>query len=221
MKKALSIILTAVMVMTLLTGCGCVRFLLDIASDDTVEENGTSAVNGTNQSGIAQQAAGQPDTNSAGVSGQQSDLAGIAVTDDSGNTVTLGSIISNKKVTLINFWATYCDSCIDEMPTLNRLNNKYSAQGFQVIGVTSDVLGYYGDLDSEMVGYARDITGSLGLTYPIYNITYELMDYANVYAFPTTLIVDANGNLLTEPIYGAQSESRWESIINEALSKTN
>lgn len=223
MKKILPIILTAVTVMALLTGCGCVRMLLDIAADDTVEDGA-----GTNQSQIAGQGAGQQ-TNPAGSANQSgagqatyaTELAGLPVTDDNGNTVPLGSILSKNKVTLINFWATYCDSCLSEMPSLNSLNDKYKSQGFQVIGITTDTLDYSGSLDSEMVDYARDLISSLGVTYPIYNYTYELDSYANIYSLPTTYLVDSNGNLLTDPIYGALSESRWDSVISQALSSTN
>ena len=133
------------------------------------------------------------------------------------NPVKLGSLISGNKVTMLNFWGTFCGPCIGEMPDLGDLERKYKDQGFEILGLTSDIVDYQGNMDEDLIGEAEDIAADTGVTYPILITSKELMDYTQLMAFPTTYFVDAQGNMLRDPVVGSQSKESWEKIITELL----
>ena len=66
-------------------------------------------------------------------------LADFALTDLKGNTVQLSAL--RGKVVFINVWATWCQPCVDEMPTIERLYNQLHARGLEVVTVSLDPLG--------------------------------------------------------------------------------
>ena len=141
----------------------------------------------------------------------------MEVLDLSKNPVKLGSLISGNKVTMLNFWGTFCGPCIGEMPGLGDLERKYKDQGFEILGLTSDIVDYQGNMDEDLIGEAEDIAADTGVTYPILITSMELMDYTQLMAFPTTYFVDAQGNMLRDPVVGSQSREAWEKIITELL----
>ena len=151
----------------------------------------------------------------AQVSGEE--IMKMEVMDLSKNPVKLGSLISGNKVTMLNFWGTFCGPCIGEMPGLGDLERKYKDQGFEILGLTSDIVDYQGNIDEDLIGEAEDIAADTGVTYPILITSKELMDYTQLMAFPTTYFVDAQGNMLRDPVVGSQSKESWEKIITELL----
>jgi hypothetical protein len=76
---------------------------------------------------------------------------------------------------------------------------------------------YQGNMDESLIGEAEDIAADTGVTYPILITSMELMDYTQLMAFPTTYFVDAQGNMLRDPVVGSQSRDAWEKIITELL----
>ena len=151
----------------------------------------------------------------AHVSGAE--IMDMEVLDLTKNPVKLGSLISGNKVTMLNFWGTFCGPCIGEMPDLGDLERKYKDQGFEILGLTSDIVDYQGNMDESLIGEAEDIAADTGVTYPILITSMELMDYTQLMAFPTTYFVDAQGNMLRDPVVGSQSREAWEKIITELL----
>ena len=145
------------------------------------------------------------------------EIMDMEVLDLSKNPVKLGSLISGNKVTMLNFWGTFCGPCIGEMPDLGDLERKYKDQGFEILGLTSDIVDYQGNMDESLIGEAEDIAADTGVTYPILITSMELMDYTQLMAFPTTYFVDAQGNMLRDPVVGSQSREAWEKIITELL----
>ena len=141
----------------------------------------------------------------------------MEVMDLAKNPVKLGSLISGNKVTMLNFWGTFCGPCIGEMPDLGDLERKYKDQGFEILGLTSDIVDYQGNMDEDLIGEAEDIAADTGVTYPILITSMELMEYTQLVAFPTTYFVDAQGNMLRGPVVGSQSQETWEKIITELL----
>lgn len=141
----------------------------------------------------------------------------MEVMDLAKNPVKLGSLISGNKVTMLNFWGTFCGPCIGEMPDLGDLERKYKDQGFEILGLISDIVDYQGNMDEDLIGEAEDIVADTGVTYPILITSKELMDYTQLMAFPTTYFVDAQGNMLRDPVVGSQSKESWEKIITELL----
>ena len=106
-------------------------------------------------------------------------------------------IFSKAKVTMINFWATWCGPCKRELPELANMAKEFEAQGCQIIGVCSDA-----DSD-EVAAEAREILSDAGVEYLNLRATDNVEDVFPVTAYPTTFFVDSEGRLLVAPVVGA------------------
>jgi thiol-disulfide isomerase/thioredoxin len=91
------------------------------------------------------------------------------------------------KVLIINFWATWCPPCEEEIPKLNQLQKKYKNEGLVVIGIA---------LDKDSLNLVEPFIRKKRVGYPILvgneQLLRSLKDFSGV---PTTLIVDQKGNL--------------------------
>lgn len=97
--------------------------------------------------------------------------------------------LKGSKITLIDFWASYCKPCIKSMPYLNSLHNEYKDKGLTVIGINTD-----GPRNIAKVG---PLCKTLGVEYPVLlDSNGELMEQLEISSLPTLLIVDAEGNIL-------------------------
>ena len=114
---------------------------------------------------------------------------------------------NEKRVVMVNFWETWCNPCMSEMPALQKLYEEFESRGFTLIGVYSS---------SE----ETDVTAAvnkLGITYPVIPLSPEFEPYQSEYV-PTTVFFDGSGRLLLEePIIGARSLPQWEQIVTELL----
>lgn len=120
--------------------------------------------------------------------------------DLDGNDVD-SSIFSQNAVTVVNFWFNGCSPCVEELPELNKLNEELKAKGGQVIGVNTDSL----DGNEDGIAEAKSILKQQGATYTnlALDSDSEAGKYAtNIMAFPTTVLVDRNGNIVGDPIMG-------------------
>lgn len=92
------------------------------------------------------------------------------------------------KVMLINFWASWCDACMDEMPSLMVLRERYLAQGFEVLGVNVD------DNPSSVV---PPILKSRNIKFPIFtDLDGALSGLFDVHAIPLSVIVSKKRKIL-------------------------
>ena len=132
-------------------------------------------------------------------------------TDLDGNTVSQ-EIFSQSKLTMVNVWATYCNPCLSEMPSLGELAADYDAEQFQIIGIVSDVLE--GEDQSSVESLVAQT--SANYTHLLLNesIYYGLL--TDVSAVPTTFFLDENGIVL-DTVIGAMEKSAWEAKINGLL----
>lgn len=133
-----------------------------------------------------------------------------AVKDLTGQRVELRDAL-NGKLTLVNFWATYCVPCRKEMKILNQLNNQYSKQGFQVLGVAID--------NSKTVGRVRGLVRSQKLDYQILLDTDQnLYRTFNTNAMPFSVLVNSAGEIVWEHTgYIPGDEIELEKIIKTYL----
>lgn len=93
------------------------------------------------------------------------------------------------KLTLVNFWATWCGPCRREFPELIALQQKYADRGFTVVGVAQE------PPDAEPA--VRDMAKESGLNYPIVMITEPMVsDWAEVTGLPTSYLVDGQGRIV-------------------------
>lgn len=125
---------------------------------------------------------------------------GFTGKDLDGNDVD-SSIFSQNTVTLVNFWFSGCSPCVEELPALNELNEALKEKGGAVIGINTDTL----DGNADMIDEAKKILEEQGAAYQniYFDSDSDAGEYAtSIMAFPTTVLVDSNGNIIGEPILG-------------------
>ena len=140
----------------------------------------------------------------------------FTLTDQFGNTHTLDQY--KGKTILLNFWATWCGPCRSEMPDLQAVYEDYgnNEKDLVVLGVAAPNLGQEGS--------AEDITAFLeenGYTYPtLMNEDASLFYSYGISSFPTTFMIDQNGNVYGY-IMGAQSREVFDDIIQQTRDGAN
>ena len=140
--------------------------------------------------------------------------------DLDGNTVKSDELFSGNAVTVVNFWFTTCNPCVGELAELDALNKELAEKGGALIGVNTITL----DGDKAAIADAKDVLAKKGATYQ--NIYFGSGGDAgkfveNVFAYPTTYVVDRNGNIVGDPIVGAVTEKKQaetlQKLIDQAL----
>ncbi len=140
--------------------------------------------------------------------------------DLDGNTVKSDELFSGNAVTVVNFWFTTCNPCVGELAELDALNKELAEKGGALIGVNTFTL----DGDEAAISEAKDVFAKKGATYQ--NVYFDSDGEAgkftaNIFAYPTTYVVDRNGNIVGEPIVGAITEKNQaetlQKLIDQAL----
>ena len=140
--------------------------------------------------------------------------------DLDGNTVKSDELFSANAVTVVNFWFTTCNPCVGELSELDALNKELAKKGGALIGVNTFTL----DGDEAAISEAKDVLAKKGVTYQ--NVYFASDGEAgkfttNIFAYPTTYVVDRNGNIVGEPIVGAITEEKQaetlQKLIDQAL----
>ena len=140
--------------------------------------------------------------------------------DLDGNEVKSDELFSANAVTVVNFWFTTCSPCVGELGDLDALNKELAEKGGALIGVNAFTL----DGDETAIADAKDVLAKKGATYQ--NVYFDSSSAAgtftsNIFAFPTTYVVDRNGNIVGEPIVGAITEKNQaetlQSLIDQAI----
>ena len=140
--------------------------------------------------------------------------------DLNGNTVKSDELFSGNTVTVVNFWFTTCNPCVGELAELDALNKELAEKGGSLIGVNTFTL----DGDEAAISEAKDVLAKKGATYQ--NVYFDSDGEAgkfttNIFAYPTTYVVDRNGNIVGEPIVGAITEKKQaetlQKLIEQAL----
>ena len=140
--------------------------------------------------------------------------------DLDGNTVKSDELFSANAVTVVNFWFTTCSPCVGELGELDALNKELADKGGELIGVNAFTL----DGDETAIAEAKEVLAKKGATYQ--NVYFDSSSAAgtftsNIFAFPTTYVVDRNGNIVGEPIVGAITEKNQaetlQSLIDQAI----
>ena len=140
--------------------------------------------------------------------------------DLDGNTVKSSELFSGNAVTVVNFWFTTCNPCVGELAELDALNKELAEKGGSLIGVNTFTL----DGDETAISEAKDVLAKKGATYQ--NVYFDSDGEAgkfttNIFAYPTTYVVDRSGNIVGEPIVGAITEKKQaetlQKLIDQAL----
>lgn len=121
-------------------------------------------------------------------------------TDTEGNTVS-SDIFADYDATIVNFWNNGCGTCIEEMPELEELYHQFQEQNINLIGVGTD-----SGEGEEQLETARTILKEKGVTYVNLSPDPEGAFYqdfvSQVFTYPSTYIVDSEGNIIGAPIAG-------------------
>ena len=140
--------------------------------------------------------------------------------DLDGNPVKSDELFSANAVTVVNFWFTTCNPCVGELAELDALNKELAQKGGALIGVNTFTL----DGNEAAISEAKDVLAKKGATYQ--NVYFpsdgEAGKFAtNIFAYPTTYVVDRSGNIVGDPIVGAITEKKQaetlQKLIDQAL----
>ena len=139
--------------------------------------------------------------------------------DLDGNSVD-SSLFANNAFTVVNFWFSGCKPCVEELSKLNELNDKIKEMGGEVVGINTDTL----DDNQDGIKEAKEIMKAQGASYK--NLTFDsnstVGNYAgkgNIMAFPTTVLVDKDGNIVGEPFMGGiDDQSNYDQLMKQIQS---
>ena len=128
------------------------------------------------------------------------------------------SLFAQNKVTVVNFWFSGCKPCVEELSKLNELNDKLKEMGGEVVGINTDTF----DDNQDGIKDAKEILKAKGASYK--NLTFDsdstVGKYAgNIMAFPTTVLVDKDGNIVGDPFMGGIDDpSNYEQLMKQIQS---
>ncbi len=136
--------------------------------------------------------------------------------DLDGNEAKSSTLFAGNTVTVVNFWFTTCSPCVGELSDLEALNKSLSEKGGEVVGINSFTL----DGDKTAISEAKDVLTKKGASYK--NIWFESNSEAGkftsgLYSYPTTYVVDKNGNIVGDPITGAITGKKQSEKLNKLI----
>ena len=156
------------------------------------------------------------DSGMAAPSGSGQKFPAFAGRDLEGNEVSSEALFSGNAVTVVNFWFTTCNPCVGELAELDALNQELAQKGGALIGINAFTL----DGDEGAIAEAKDILTKKGVTYQ--NVYFPSDSEAgkftaNIFAYPTTYVVDRGGNIVGDPIVGAITDKKQAQNLQERI----
>ena len=180
----------------------------DIATIRKIEEQIAEMENGNTAS---------EDTDAKNDSEEASPFRDFSGQDYDGNTVD-ESLFSKNAVTVVNFWFTGCKPCVAELSKLNELNDAIKSMGGEVVGINTETF----DGNQDAIKEAAAVLESQGAKY--HNLSIDSASAAGKYAsdimaFPTTILVDRNGNIVGEPMLGGiDNQENYDTLMKQIQS---
>ena len=141
----------------------------------------------------------------------------FTLTDQYGNTHTLSDY--KGKTVFLNFWATWCGPCQSEMPDIQALYEKYGENSgdLVVLGIANPKTDAYPTNREGTQEEVEQFLDERGYTFPVLmDTTGQVFAYYGISAFPTTFMIDANGNVYGY-VPGAMSASIMESVVQQTM----
>ena len=128
------------------------------------------------------------------------------------------SLFSENAVTVLNFWFTGCKPCVAELPKLNELNDAIKSMGGEVVGINTETF----DGNKTAIKEAKTLLKSQGAKYRNLSIdsSSDAGKYASdIMAFPTTILVDRNGNIVGDPMLGGiDNQDNYDTLMKQIQS---
>jgi peroxiredoxin len=139
------------------------------------------------------------------LTGSEQETAFSVATPD-GGALSLGDL--RGKIVVLNFWATWCEPCVEEMPALERLARTYRVRGLVVLALS---------VDREGASVVEPFLKRHGLTFPVgLDPRQAVARQYRIWALPSTLILDRNG----VPLFVAQGARSWDGPVAHILFDT-
>ena len=132
-------------------------------------------------------------------------------TDLDGNSLSTKELFAKNKITMVNFWGTWCPNCMNEMEELKKLHDKMQEKGCGIVAIDFEQSN-----DKETLNKAKKVLSDLGITYPNIMINDEWM--SKIQGYPTSIFVDSEGTIIAVPIVGAavdRYEPTFEALLNK------
>lgn len=112
------------------------------------------------------------------------------------------------KIVLLNFWATWCPPCIEEIPSLKSLHRAYQSEGVEVVGI---------NLDEGSSARVKSFVAKIGIPYPILIGNDEVTRaFGGIRGIPTTFLIDRQGRVVKK-FMGGRSKRTFEEAIQQLL----
>ena len=136
-------------------------------------------------------------------------------TDLDGNEISSKELLAEADLTLVNIWATYCGPCKVELPDLALISENYADKNVKVLGIAADIAHGY----PETIELAEEILKEAGVNYVNFTFNEEISEkvLSEIYAVPTSLLIDSNANVIGEPLIGTKSYDEFSYYIDLAL----
>jgi cytochrome c-type biogenesis protein len=215
--KAGGIILIIIGIMTF-TGWmnGISKYLNKISVPIGISEEQEEKEATDNTSDVAKENDDPADTQSENSETEVVPSIDFTLTDQYGNQHTLSDY--KGKVVFLNFWATWCPPCIKEMPDIEKIYNEYGKNEEDVIilGVANPSSEEYPNNADESKEDIIKFLDDKGYTFPVvFDETGELLRSYFINAFPTTFLIDKDGN-----IYGYAASMLTKDMMDNAIQQT-
>jgi len=123
-----------------------------------------------------------------------------------GKTVSMKDL--ENKVIVVDFWATWCGPCREEIPHLNKLYSELKGKGFEIVGIS---------MDTDGTDAVKDFAKELRIEYPIViGDDKDAEAFGGIIGLPTTFIIDRKGNIVKKYV-GLPSPGDMERIVKELV----
>lgn len=143
---------------------------------------------------------------------EPSDGVSFSLTTLTGDTIDQ-TIFSDHKLTMVNYWATWCGPCVSEIPDLVKISADYADKGFALIGVHVD--------DTDLDGVKKFMEDQK-INYPIILPEGFFLEMIQGYQYiPTTLFFDSQGKQVGEAVVGSMSYDDWSGLIDLLLAQVS
>ncbi len=143
----------------------------------------------------------------------------FATEDVFGNSYTQ-EVFEDYDLTLVNAFTTWCSPCVNEMPELEKLRQYYEEKDikFGIVAFVLDARTADG-IDDTAVQQAMLLSARSGAQFPFLIPDEEYLNgrLDGIESVPESFFVDSEGNIVSEPYIGANTENRWIAVVNQEL----
>lgn len=128
----------------------------------------------------------------------------VQATDKDGNPISLSQYVGKNKVVMVDFWASWCQPCLKEMPHVAALYAKYKSKGLEIVGISidKDKEAWLKAIQANRMSWIQlnDPAGQAAETYGVQNI-------------PFTLLISQNGKIEGMDLMGEELDKKLESLL--------